>query len=64
MRENHKEMNSLREVIAALLIGNCTHGEEHDANGGAVPKEARLENEGSGLLLTNQCKTERSKMPH
>ena len=38
-------MNSLREVIAALFHQKFYHGESTTANGGAVPKESRLENE-------------------
>ncbi len=44
--ERIKEMNSLREVIAALFHREFYHSESTTANGGAVPKESRLENEG------------------
>ena len=39
-------MNSLREVIAALFHRKFYHGESTTWDGGAVPKESRLENEG------------------
>jgi len=42
-------MNSLWEVIATLFHRKFHHGEaRHAANGGAIPKESRLENEGIG----------------
>ena len=45
-------MNSLREVIAALFHRKFHHGEaRHAANGGAVPKESPLENEGIGGII-------------
>jgi len=43
MSASIEEMNSLREVIAALFHRKFYHGESY---GGAVPKESRLENEG------------------
>ncbi len=38
-----EDMNSLREVIAALFSWKFYHGESY---GGAIPKESRLESEG------------------
>jgi hypothetical protein len=47
-------MNSLREVITALFHRKFYHGEEHNMrNGGAVPKESRLENEGIARCTIN-----------
>ena len=39
-----EEMNSLREVIAALFHRKFYHGESTTCDGGAVPKEFPLEN--------------------